>query len=146
MNKNNPLCAVWVYYTNVSIIYDITPHVAYPWECKRSCHFFALLLYLLCCMLVFSDPLPLPSTYFSFVVFYTSWKAFLLGSESSTGVWHLVVKNPPASAEDVGLIPAWEDLLEKEMATHSSILAWEMLWTEDPGVPCPRGHKRVVCD
>lgn len=91
MNKNNPLCAVWVYYTNVSIIYDITPHVAYPWECKRSFHFFALLLYLLCCMLVFSDPLPLPSTYFSFVVFYTSWKAFLLGSESSTGVWHLVV-------------------------------------------------------
>ena len=27
----------------------------------------------------------------------------------------------------------WEDLLEKEMATHSSILAWEMLWTEESG-------------
>ena len=27
----------------------------------------------------------------------------------------------------------WEDLLEKEMATHSSILAWEMPWIEDPG-------------
>ena len=27
----------------------------------------------------------------------------------------------------------WEDLLEKEMATHSSILAWEMLWTEEYG-------------
>ena len=26
-----------------------------------------------------------------------------------------------------------EDLLEKEMATHSSILAWEILWTEEPG-------------
>ena len=27
----------------------------------------------------------------------------------------------------------WEDLLEQEMATHSSILAWEIPWTEGPG-------------
>ena len=27
----------------------------------------------------------------------------------------------------------WEDPLEKEMATHSSILAWRILWTEEPG-------------
>ena len=27
----------------------------------------------------------------------------------------------------------WEDALEKEMATHSSILAWEIPWTEEPG-------------
>ena len=27
----------------------------------------------------------------------------------------------------------WEDLLEKAMATHSSILAWEISWTEEPG-------------
>ena len=27
----------------------------------------------------------------------------------------------------------WEDLLEEEMATHSSILAWEIPWTEEPG-------------
>ena len=27
----------------------------------------------------------------------------------------------------------WEDLLEKEMATHSNILAWKILWTEEPG-------------
>ena len=27
----------------------------------------------------------------------------------------------------------WEDLLEKEMATHSSILAWRIPWTEEPG-------------
>ena len=27
----------------------------------------------------------------------------------------------------------WEDSLKKEMATHSSILAWEILWTEEPG-------------
>ena len=31
-----------------------------------------------------------------------------------------------------GLIPGGEDLLEKEMATHCSFLAWEILWTEEP--------------
>ena len=37
-----------------------------------------------------------------------------------------VVKNPPAKTGDAGSgsIPGWEDLLEKEMATHSSIPAW----------------------
>jgi len=44
-----------------------------------------------------------------------------------------VVKNPPANARDAGAIPGSEDLLEKEMATHSSILAWEIPWTEEPG-------------
>ena len=68
-----------------------------------------------------------------------------------------VAKNPPSKAGDVGLIPGraslvaqrlkclpamwdtWdrslgrEDPLEKEMATHSSILAWRIPWTEEPG-------------
>ena len=44
-----------------------------------------------------------------------------------------MVKNPPVNAGDVGLIPGWEDPLEKEMATHSSTLAWGILWTEEPG-------------
>ena len=35
-----------------------------------------------------------------------------------------MVKNPPANAGNVGLIPEWEDPQEKEVATHSSILAW----------------------
>ena len=35
----------------------------------------------------------------------------------------------------------WEDLLEKEMATHSSILAWEISWTEEPVGYSPWGHK-----
>ena len=43
------------------------------------------------------------------------------------------VKNPPANAGDKGSIPGQEDLLEKEMATHSSILAWEIPRTEEPG-------------
>ena len=40
------------------------------------------------------------------------------------------VKNLPTNAGDTAL--GWEDPLEKEMATDSSILAWEIPWTEDP--------------
>ena len=43
------------------------------------------------------------------------------------------VKNPPANAGDKGSIPGQEDPLEKEMATNSSILAWEIPQTEEPG-------------
>ena len=40
-----------------------------------------------------------------------------------------------------------EDTLEEEMATHSSILAWEIPWTEEPGrLYNPWGHKRVRHD
>ena len=42
-------------------------------------------------------------------------------------------KNLPANAGDKGLIPGWEDPLEKEMATHSRILVWEIPWIEEPG-------------
>ena len=37
--------------------------------------------------------------------------------------------------------PGREDLLEKEMATHSSILAWKIPWTEEPVGYSPRGRK-----
>ena len=39
-----------------------------------------------------------------------------------------------------------EDLLEKEMATHSSILAWKIPWTEEPGGLQSIGLQRVVQD
>ena len=41
-----------------------------------------------------------------------------------------VVKNPPAKQETLVQSLGWEDPLEKEMATHSSILVWEIPWTE----------------
>ena len=44
-----------------------------------------------------------------------------------------VVKNPPAKAEDARSIPGLEDPLEEEVANHSSILAWVIPWTEEPG-------------
>ena len=43
------------------------------------------------------------------------------------------VKNLPAVQETWALSLGWEDPLEKEMATHSSILAWKIPWTEEPG-------------
>ena len=44
-----------------------------------------------------------------------------------------VVKNLPATQETFIQSLSPEDALEKEMATHSSILAWEIPWTEGPG-------------
>ena len=46
-----------------------------------------------------------------------------------------MVKNPSANAGDLGSIPESGRPLEKGMATHSSILAWETPWTEEPGGP-----------
>ena len=40
----------------------------------------------------------------------------------------------------------WEDPLEKEMATHSSILAWEIPWAEELGGPQSMGSQRVGHD
>ena len=42
--------------------------------------------------------------------------------------------------------PIQEDPLEEEMATHSSILAWEIPWTEEPGRLQPMGPQRVRQD
>ena len=43
------------------------------------------------------------------------------------------VKNPPAMQEMWVRFLSWKDPLEKEMATHSSTLDWEMPWTEETG-------------
>ena len=43
------------------------------------------------------------------------------------------VNNPPANTGDMGSIPGRGRSPGKEMATHSSILAWEIPWTEEPG-------------
>ena len=55
----------------------------------------------------------------------------------------LAVKNPPAMPETWVRSLGREDPLEKEMATHFSILAWEMPWTEEPGGLQSMGSRRV---
>ena len=57
-----------------------------------------------------------------------------------------MVKDPPASAEGVGSIPGSERCLEKQVATHSSILAWEITWTEESGGLQSTGSQRVRYD
>ena len=54
-----------------------------------------------------------------------------------------MVKNPAANAGDTGSIPGSEDPLEKEMATHSRILAWIIPWAEEPGGLQSMGSQRV---
>ena len=60
-----------------------------------------------------------------------------------------MVKNPPANKEmrETWVCSlAWEDILEEEMATHSSILAWKIPWTEEPGGLHSMGLQRVGHD
>ena len=60
-----------------------------------------------------------------------------------------MVKEPPANAggaRDLGSIPGREDPLEKSMATHSSILAQRIPWTEELGVLQFIGSQRVGHD
>ena len=57
-----------------------------------------------------------------------------------------MVKNPPAMWETCVQSLGWEDPLEEGMATHSSILAWKISWTEEPGGLQSMGSQRVGHD
>ena len=60
-----------------------------------------------------------------------------------------MVKKPPENVGDIrdtGSIPGWEDPLDEGMATHSSILAWKIPWTEAPGGLQSKGSQRVGHD
>ena len=52
-------------------------------------------------------------------------------------------KASACNAGDPGSAPGWEDLLEEGQATHSSILAWKIPWTEEPGGLWSLGLQRV---
>ena len=56
------------------------------------------------------------------------------------------LKHLPAMWETWVQPLGWEDLLEEEMATHSSTLAWKILWTEEPGRLQSMGSQRVGHD
>ena len=57
--------------------------------------------------------------------FFVGW------GEPSLVAW--MVKSLPAVQENQVQSLGWEDPLEKGMATHSSVLAWRIAWTEEPG-------------
>ena len=54
-----------------------------------------------------------------------------------------MVENPPAVWETWAQSLGWEDPLEEGMATHSSVLAWRIPWTEDPCGLQSTGSQRV---
>ena len=56
------------------------------------------------------------------------------------------VKNPPAMQEMRVQSLGWEDPLDEGMATQCSILAWRLLWTEEPGGLQSVGSQRVRHD
>ena len=57
-----------------------------------------------------------------------------------------LVKNLTAMQETQAQSPGQEDAPEKEISTHSSILAWRIPWTEEPGGPQSMGLQRVGHD
>ena len=63
---------------------------------------------------------------------------FLVGCHDGS-----VVKNPPAMQETQVQFLGEEDPLEEEVATHSSILAWKIPWTEQPGGLRSMGSQRM---
>jgi len=72
----------------------------------------------------------------------------LAGSSQTNGVLLIAqsVKNLSAIQETWVRFLGWEDMLEKEMETHSSILAWRIPWTEEPGRLQSMGSQRVGHD
>ena len=63
--------------------------------------------------------------------------------EAKTSLVSQLLKSPPSMRETWVQSMGWEDPLEKEMATHSSIRAWRIPWTEEPGGLQSMGSQRV---
>ena len=70
----------------------------------------------------------------------------VIGVEKSYGLAAQMVKNLPAMQQTQILSLGWEDLLEMGMATHYSILAWRIPWTEKPAGLPSMGLQRVGHD
>ena len=81
-----------------------------------------------------------------------TWKSFLINPIFAfehvimSSLVAQTVKNLPAIWETQVWSVGWEDALEKGMATHSSVLAWRIPWTEEPGRPQSMGSQRVAHD
>ena len=66
--------------------------------------------------------------------------------EAKTSLVSQLLKSPPTMRETWVRSLGWDDPLEKEMATHSSILAWRIPWTEEPGGLQSMGSQRLGHD
>ena len=74
------------------------------------------------------------------------WNIFIITVNNTGFPSGSVVKNPPAVQEiqdtQVSSL-GWEDPLKEEMATHSSVRAWTIPWTQKPGGLWSKGSQRV---
>ena len=71
------------------------------------------------------------------------WKQYFGRSTVLMGLcWWLSNQESPANAGDMGSIPGFGRSLEEGTATHSSILAWRIPWTEEPGRLQPMGWQK----
>ena len=73
-------------------------------------------------------------------------KAVFINMQCGASLVAQLVKNPPAVQETWVRSLGWEDPLEKEMATHPSVLAWRIPWTEEPAGLQSIGSQRVKHD
>ena len=73
----------------------------------------------------------------------TSSNTILISAQKLAFLVAQMVKHLPAIRETWVQSLGWEDPLEKEMATHSSTLAWKIPWTEEPGRLQSVGSQRV---
>ena len=67
------------------------------------------------------------------VIFYSLQNAGVLHLSKTKSLVAQMVKRLPTMWETWVRFLGWEELLEKEMATHSNTLAWKILWKEEPG-------------
>ena len=82
-----------------------------------------------------SSPTP---NFLLFIVCICTWKSVSLVAK--------MVKNLPVMWDNWVQSLGWEDHLEEDMTSHSSILAWRIPWTEEPGRPQSMGSQRVGHD
>ena len=85
------------------------------------------------------------SSFFPFLVVLSTLDYIYRYTDSTEPVAPMV-KCMPAIQETQARSLSWEDPLEKEMATHSSTLAWKIPWTEEPCRLQPMGSQRVGHD
>ena len=80
-------------------------------------------------------PIYLPLLVTQYLIYALCW--------SGTSLLAQTIKHLPTMLETQVLSLVWEDPLESEMATHSSTLAWEIPWTEEPGRLQSMGSQRI---
>ena len=75
------------------------------------------------------------------------WRRSITSGVSQVAQWYKKKKKIPLLIQEM-YVPCldWEDSLEEEMGTHSSILAWKIPWTEEPGGLQSMGFQRVGPD